>query len=141
MVKRDVESVASSSTDPTNESEDGEGQSSKKPKLKAVPFEAAYLRAIPRALQYEKSFMHRDTISHVIATQTDFIITTSIDGHLKFWKKKHAEGIEFVKHFRCHLRKFSTVSINFANFFVHLYFRVFMTQNNEIKMSGPVFCF
>uniref|UniRef100_F1L033 peptidylprolyl isomerase n=1 Tax=Ascaris suum TaxID=6253 RepID=F1L033_ASCSU len=112
MVKREVESVASSSTDPTNESEDGEGQSSKKPKLKAVPFEAAYLRAIPRALQYEKSFMHRDTISHVIATQTDFIITASIDGHLKFWKKKHAEGIEFVKHFRCHLHSFAHIAIN-----------------------------
>uniref|UniRef100_A0A0M3HHW4 WD_REPEATS_REGION domain-containing protein n=1 Tax=Ascaris lumbricoides TaxID=6252 RepID=A0A0M3HHW4_ASCLU len=80
--------------------------------IAAVPFEAAYLRAIPRALQYEKSFMHRDTISHVIATQTDFIITASIDGHLKFWKKKHAEGIEFVKHFRCHLHSFAHIAIN-----------------------------
>jgi len=33
----------------------------------------------------------------------DFIITTSVDGHLKFWKKKEDKGIEFVKHFRCHL--------------------------------------
>ena len=35
--------------------------------------------------------------------RTDFIITASVDGHLKFWKKKTGEGIEFVKHFRSHL--------------------------------------
>uniref|UniRef100_A0A915AK08 peptidylprolyl isomerase n=1 Tax=Parascaris univalens TaxID=6257 RepID=A0A915AK08_PARUN len=112
MVKRQIESVASSSSEATNESEDREERSSKKSKFKAVPFEATYLRAIPCALQYEKSFMHRDTISHVIATQTDFIITASVDGHLKFWKKKHAEGIEFVKHFRCHLYSFAHIAIN-----------------------------
>ena len=32
---------------------------------------------------------------------TDFLITGSVDGHLKFWKKK-PEGVEFVKHFRAH---------------------------------------
>lgn len=47
--------------------------------------------------------MHRDVITHVAVTKTDFIITSSNDGHLKFWKKKEDEGIEFVKHFRCHL--------------------------------------
>ena len=35
--------------------------------------------------------------------RTDFIITASQDGHVKFWKKKEEEGIEFVKHFRSHL--------------------------------------
>ena len=34
--------------------------------------------------------------------RTDFIITASVDGHVKFWKKQE-EGIEFVKHFRAHL--------------------------------------
>lgn len=34
--------------------------------------------------------------------RTDFIITASHDGHVKFWKKIE-EGIEFVKHFRSHL--------------------------------------
>jgi hypothetical protein len=33
---------------------------------------------------------------------SDFIITASVDGHVKFWKKQE-EGIEFVKHFRAHL--------------------------------------
>ena len=34
--------------------------------------------------------------------RTDFIITASADGHIKFWKKAK-EGIEFVKHFKAHL--------------------------------------
>ncbi|KAE9415276.1 hypothetical protein Angca_008434, partial [Angiostrongylus cantonensis] len=76
-------------------------------------FESTYLRSIPSATQYEKSFMHRDVITHVIATETDFIITASADGHLKFWKKKYAEGVEFVKHFRCHLASFSHLCTNF----------------------------
>ncbi|KAK0395069.1 hypothetical protein QR680_001096 [Steinernema hermaphroditum] len=75
-------------------------------------YEDTYLRSIPKATQYEKSFMHRDTISHILATSTHFIVTASIDGHLKFWKKKHAEGIEFVKHFRCHSHKFADVKAN-----------------------------
>ena len=37
--------------------------------------------------------------------RTDFIITASADGHVKFWKKNEGEGIEFVKHFRGHLGK------------------------------------
>lgn len=36
-------------------------------------------------------------------SRTDFLITASQDGHVKFWKKKEDEGIEFVKHFRSHL--------------------------------------
>jgi len=35
--------------------------------------------------------------------RSDFIVTASCDGHVKFWKKKEEEGIEFVKHFRSHL--------------------------------------
>eukprot|EP00879_Flechtneria_rotunda_P025969 GHRR01027634.1.p1 GENE.GHRR01027634.1~~GHRR01027634.1.p1 ORF type:complete len:171 (+),score=45.70 GHRR01027634.1:718-1230(+) len=51
---------------------------------------------------YEKSYMHRDTVTHVLTTPTDFIITGSADGHLKFWKKQEV-GIEFVKHYRSHV--------------------------------------
>ena len=35
---------------------------------------------------------------------SDFLITASYDGHVKFWKKQE-EGIEFVKHFRAHLER------------------------------------
>jgi peptidylprolyl isomerase domain and WD repeat-containing protein 1 len=40
---------------------------------------------------------------------TGFIITTSVDGHVKFWKKKDV-GIEFVKHFKAHLGNESTAA-------------------------------
>lgn len=81
-----------------------------------MAFEETYLRTLPRASQYEKSFMHRDTVTHVFATKTDFIITASIDGHLKFWKKIHKEGVEFVKHFRCHMRKDLSVFISLISY-------------------------
>lgn len=52
---------------------------------------------------YEKSFMHRDTVTQVaVAQDQDFLITGSIDGHLKFWKKTPT-GIEFAKHYRAHV--------------------------------------
>ncbi|CAI5520439.1 unnamed protein product, partial [Closterium sp. Naga37s-1] len=51
---------------------------------------------------YEKSYMHRDWVTHVAVSDADFFITGSRDGHLKFWKKK-AVGVEFAKHFRAHL--------------------------------------
>lgn len=59
---------------------------------------------LPNSECYEKSYMHRDVITHIVVTKTDFVITASVDGHVKFWKKME-EGIEFVKHFRGHLRK------------------------------------
>ncbi|CAE6520832.1 unnamed protein product [Rhizoctonia solani] len=52
--------------------------------------------------RYSKSFMHRDVLNYVIMTKTGFLVTTSVDGHLKFWKKQD-QGIEFVKHYRAHL--------------------------------------
>lgn len=71
-------------------------------KTQVLPFEQQYLDALPCAAMYEKSYMHRDTLTCVVATSSDFIITGSADGHLKFWKKQEG-GIEFVKHYRAHL--------------------------------------
>jgi WD40 repeat protein len=45
----------------------------------------------------------------VCRNRTDFILTTSLDGHLKLWKKQ-AAGIEFVKHYRAHLGPVTAVS-------------------------------
>lgn len=46
------------------------------------------LSMLPSAAMYERSFMHRDVLSHVVVLPaTHFVITASIDGHLKFWKK------------------------------------------------------
>ncbi|KAA0195539.1 hypothetical protein HAZT_HAZT003269 [Hyalella azteca] len=67
-----------------------------------MPHENLYLNNLPSAEYYEKSYMHRDVVTHVIVTKTDFIITGSQDGFIKFWKKLEV-GIEFVKVFRCHL--------------------------------------
>ncbi|EFJ47438.1 hypothetical protein VOLCADRAFT_61491 [Volvox carteri f. nagariensis] len=67
-----------------------------------LEFEQQYLDALPSAAMYERSYMHRDTVNNVAVTSTDFIITTSIDGYLKFWKKQ-TRGIEFVKQYRAHV--------------------------------------
>ncbi|KAH9297785.1 hypothetical protein KI387_029467, partial [Taxus chinensis] len=67
-----------------------------------LQFEQAYLDSLPSAHMYEKSYMHRDVVTHVAVSTADFFITGSCDGHIKFWKKKPS-GIEFVKHFRSHL--------------------------------------
>ena len=106
---------------------------------RVLEHEAVYLAALPSAEMYEKSFMHRDTITHVVRAhsrdsttrhgwctaplcrlcllsplhpvppqlsqvstpRTEFFVTASVDGHVKFWKKK-AQGVEFVKHYRSH---------------------------------------
>ncbi|KAK9897692.1 hypothetical protein P389DRAFT_60626 [Cystobasidium minutum MCA 4210] len=83
-------------------------------KRKVLKYEKVYLDNLPSADRYYKSFMHRDVVSFVSVTRTDFVLTASVDGHLKFWKKKDPAdsdasgstsgvGIEFVKHYRAHL--------------------------------------
>lgn len=55
--------------------------------------------------------MHRDQLAYVTVTpHTDFIITSSIDGVVKFWKKM-AVGMEFVKEFRAHMGEIKGVSV------------------------------
>ncbi|GAA5982897.1 hypothetical protein JCM11641_002620 [Rhodosporidiobolus odoratus] len=71
-------------------------------KRKVLKHERLYLTRLPAADRYYKSFMHRDTITQVAVTRTNFLLTASIDGILKFWKKQPV-GIEFVKLYRTHL--------------------------------------
>ncbi|KAI8820990.1 uncharacterized protein EV422DRAFT_496207 [Fimicolochytrium jonesii] len=71
-------------------------------KVRKLKYEKVFLDNLPSADMYERSLMHRDVVNFVAVTSTDFLITTSIDGHVKFWKKTE-KGIEFVKHFRAHL--------------------------------------
>ncbi|KAI5121089.1 hypothetical protein M0805_008602 [Coniferiporia weirii] len=79
-------------------------------KRKVLPHEKLYLSHLPNADRYAKSFMHRDVINFVSVTRgTDFVVTTSVDGHLKLWKKQEL-GIEFVKHYRAHLQQVTGVS-------------------------------
>ncbi|KAJ2556790.1 Peptidyl-prolyl cis-trans isomerase cyp15 [Coemansia sp. RSA 1933] len=55
--------------------------------------------------------MHRDTVSHVAVTSTGFVITMSVDGRVKFWKKRD-KGIEFVKTFRAHLGPIAAYAVS-----------------------------
>ena len=67
---------------------------------------------LPCAAHYERSYMHKDLISHILVSHRyDFIFTASADGFLKFWKKAET-GIEFVKTFRAHLNKISGVALS-----------------------------
>lgn len=80
----------------------GPGPAPQLRRKRPLQFEQAYLDSLPSANMYEKSYMHRDVVTHVAVSAADFFITGSLDGHLKFWKKKGV-GIEFAKHFRSHL--------------------------------------
>jgi WD40 repeat protein len=44
--------------------------------------------------------------------KSDFFITASVDGHVKFWKKM-PEGIEFVKHFWAHTAPVDCMSVSY----------------------------
>ena len=75
----------------------------KKRRLNAIPIE--FLQNLPSGAMYEKSYMHRDCVSHVLqcsTSESDFFVSASRDGHVKFWKKR-AKGVEFAKHFRAHV--------------------------------------
>ncbi|KAI9193340.1 uncharacterized protein BJ171DRAFT_528938 [Polychytrium aggregatum] len=88
--------------------------SSSEPKKrhKVLEHEQLFLENLPCKDMYEKSLMHRDIVNFVeVSSQTDFIITTSIDGHVKFWKKTE-KGIEFVKHYRAHLSAIVAVALS-----------------------------
>ncbi|KAG9509137.1 Peptidylprolyl isomerase domain and WD repeat-containing protein 1, partial [Fragariocoptes setiger] len=69
------------------------------------------MQFLPSCDAYEKSYMHREIIQHVVVTKTDFVITASIDGAVKFWKKVRT-GIEFVKHFRIHMGPIDDMNCN-----------------------------
>jgi len=56
--------------------------------------------------------MHQDQLCfNTFTPHTDFLITTSIDGVVKFWKKV-ADGIEFVKEFKAHEGEVKSVSVS-----------------------------
>ena len=55
-------------------------------KKKVLEYEHVYLENIPTGINYEKSFMHRDVVTFTaVAGNTDFAVTASCDGHVKFW--------------------------------------------------------
>ena len=86
--------------------------SAPKKKRRKLPYEKLYISALPKSLRYSKSLMHKDQLSFVTVTPlTDFLITSSVDGVVKFWKKV-AVGIESVKEFRAHSGEIKSVSVS-----------------------------
>ena len=81
-----------------------------KKKRRKLPYEKQYIAALPTAPRYSKSLMHKDQLAFCAFTNhTDFLITSSIDGYVKFWKKV-AGGIEFVKEYKAHEGEIVSVS-------------------------------
>ena len=86
--------------------------SAPKKKRRTLPHEKLYISALPASTRYSKSLMHKDQLSFVTVTpHTDFLITSSIDGVVKFWKKV-AVGIEAVKEFKAHVGEIRCVSVS-----------------------------
>ena len=83
-----------------------------KKKRRVLPYEKLYVAALPRSVRYSRSLMHKEQLLSAIWTPlTDFLITSSVDGVVKFWKKI-AEGIEFVKQFQAHNGEITSVSVS-----------------------------
>ncbi|KAI9796305.1 MAG: hypothetical protein M1833_006390 [Piccolia ochrophora] len=81
-----------------------------KKKRRILPHEKLYIASLPASARYSKSLMHKESLSFVTMTpSTDFLITSSIDGVVKFWKKV-VDGIDFVKEFRAHAGEVKSVS-------------------------------
>lgn len=81
-------------------------------KRRKLPYEKLYIAALPASQRYSKSLMHREQLSFAKFTPyTDFLITSSVDGVVKFWKKVSG-GIEFVKEFRAHNGEIKSVSVS-----------------------------
>lgn len=82
-------------------------------KKRKLPYESLYVAALPKGLRYSKSLMHKDQVSTVTIAPSpaDFVITTSIDGVVKFWKKI-ATGIEFAKEYQAHDSRISSSSVS-----------------------------
>lgn len=102
--------------DDTSSDDDGFGpalpSTAPKKKRRKLPYEKLYIAALPAAARYSKSLMHRDQLCFTTFTPlTDFLITSSVDGVVKFWKKDFG-GIEFVKEFRAHNGDIKSVSVS-----------------------------
>jgi peptidylprolyl isomerase domain and WD repeat-containing protein 1 len=71
------------------------------------------LQGLPRASMYERSYMHRAPISHIlVATLTDFVVTGSEDGVVKLWKKSEV-GIDYVRGFQAHKGQILAAALSF----------------------------
>jgi peptidylprolyl isomerase domain and WD repeat-containing protein 1 len=88
-------------------------------KRRRTKLPASYFRVheqrLPSAQMYERSYMHRAEVTHLVVTKTHFLATGSRDGYLKFWQKI-AGGLEFVKQWRPHLAAITGMSASADGF-------------------------
>lgn len=83
-----------------------------KKKKRKLPYEKLYISALPKSTRYSKSLMHKEQLLFsTVAPITDFVITSSLDGAVKFWKKM-GEGIEFVKEYKAHSGEIRSVTVS-----------------------------
>ncbi|RKF73590.1 Peptidyl-prolyl cis-trans isomerase cyp15 [Golovinomyces cichoracearum] len=119
---QDITAVKRDRPDDINDDEEGgssddmgpqlPSENAPKRKRRKLPYEKLYISALPKSTRYSKSLMHKEQLAFVTMTpSTDFLITSSIDGAVKFWKKV-SEGIEFVKEYRAHIGDIKSVSIS-----------------------------
>ncbi|KAI1657835.1 hypothetical protein F4813DRAFT_61261 [Daldinia decipiens] len=85
--------------------------SAPKKKRRVLPHEKLYIEALPKSARYSKSLMHKEQLAFLNVTRSDFLITTSADGVVKFWKKVE-QGIEFIKEFKAHQGEVRSVSVS-----------------------------
>ncbi|UNI14784.1 Peptidylprolyl isomerase [Purpureocillium takamizusanense] len=83
-----------------------------KKKRRVLPYEKLYVAALPKSARYSRSLMHKDQVLFTTWTPlTEFLITSSVDGVVKFWKKI-GQGIEFVKQFQAHNGEITSISVS-----------------------------
>lgn len=83
-----------------------------KKKRRKLPYEKQYIAALPLGQRYSKSLMHKEQLAFCTFTpHTDFLVTSSVDGFVKFWKKVSG-GIEFVKEFKAHNGEIKGVTVS-----------------------------
>ncbi|TKA68293.1 hypothetical protein B0A49_05589 [Cryomyces minteri] len=81
-------------------------------KRRKLPYESLYVAALPACPRYSKSLMHKEQLCFTTFTPiTEFLITSSVDGVVKFWKKVSGD-VEFVKEFRAHNGEIKSVSVS-----------------------------
>ena len=106
--------VAHPDTDSSSDDDMGPQLPSEAPKKKrrVLRHEKLYVAALPKSARYSRSLMHKEQILFANWTPlTEFLITSSVDGVVKFWKKI-AQGIEFVKEFKAHNGEIKSVSVS-----------------------------
>lgn len=104
--------LAASASGEKDREADAALQKPAKKKARSLKFENVYVDSLPSSEFYEHSFMHRDIVSNIAVSKThEFVITGSVDGHVKFWKKM-CNNIEFVKHYQAHLGPISALVVS-----------------------------